>query len=185
MNDSRTSFEKSAGRLRSLSLYALLVPAVLAMVTTCGCRGCFGGQPAAGGSAVGVEAYAKDITRAGGKMRIELDFTGSGMTDEGLAGVEFPAAVRVISLAGTDITDKGLNELRRAENLERVNLSGTKITDAGVEFLKTLPKLWRVNANATNVSPKKRRDLSLWCTQRAQAREAARLKNRKKGRGKK
>ncbi len=93
----------------------------------------------------------------------QLFLTSTGVTDDGLQGVEALTGLQslslppritdaglahlkglpltTLSLAQTQVTDAGLARLKDLPNLNKIDLSKTRITDAGLTHLRALPKL--------------------------------------------
>ena len=82
----------------------------------------------------------------------QLDLSGSGVTDEALAGVTGLANLVTLNLSQTAITDAGLDHLTGLDKLSTLNLFGTKITDAGLEKIAALKSLKRLYVAETKVT---------------------------------
>src|SRR5262245_28156469 len=71
---------------------------------------------------------------------VDLDLTGTAITDEGLAHVS-GSGIKNLMLGGTRITSHGLSVLDQCPALASVSLTRTRVDDAGVEYLASLPGL--------------------------------------------
>ena len=99
------------------------------------------------------ELYKKagTINEADIKGVTGLDFTGKGLTDEGLKLGYFSGAkqLMILELGGTLITDEGLKEIAKLKELTFIRLDNTKVTKAGVEQLKKVyPSFVTITSNA-------------------------------------
>jgi hypothetical protein len=65
-----------------------------------------------------------------------IEFTGTTVTDEGLAQLADLQNLRSMSLVNTPITDKGLVHLEKLQSLQWLWLSKNRVTQAAVEKLK-------------------------------------------------
>ena len=70
-----------------------------------------------------------------------LNFSGTQLTDAGLAGLNRFSHLESLALDRTSVTDVGLEHLRRLESLEELQLNGSQVTDAGLTVLEGLPHL--------------------------------------------
>jgi hypothetical protein len=82
----------------------------------------------------------------------DLDLSGSGVTDEGLATLSASRSILRLSLWGTAITDAGLAALSRFPALCEVDLGSTAVTDGALVHLIGLG-LHRLSLRDTLVSP--------------------------------
>lgn len=154
---------------------------ILTLLLICGCgremRETAGSNStAAPGGSVGGDAAAAQgeqdlaalVAKLGGRVETQIELSRTPVTDEDLARMVFPDAVRSIALHHTNITDKGVLELKRARNLERVQLGLTKITDASIPHLKEMPRLVQAEIYAEGVSNESRNEMLRFLSAREQ-----------------
>lgn len=102
--------------------------------------------------------YERAVDGFGGKTKITVDLSNTELTDDDLAGIDFPVALRELSLENTGITDRGVEHLEQLENLEFVNLNNTQVTNATLELLKNFPNLRSASVTTDNVGVKEYQD---------------------------
>lgn len=76
---------------------------------------------------------------------VELDLSGTRISDQGLAYLQDLEGLRSLSLYGTSVTDAGLVHLAPLTGLQKLWLDRTDITDAGLAHLaplQALEELW-------------------------------------------
>jgi hypothetical protein len=83
---------------------------------------------------------------------LQVDFSGTQVTDVGLAHLQRLTHLRWLSLNYTHVTDAGLGHLRSLTGLRWLDLSGTQITDAGLANLQSLTGLQSLRLNGTIVT---------------------------------
>ena len=93
------------------------------------------------------------IEAIGGRIELLLDLSYTGMNNEDLQNLDFPAHLTRLNLAGTAVTDEGLEKLKECKNLQILDLDHTRVTDDCLEFIKELPALHTLKLNGTDVSP--------------------------------
>lgn len=88
---------------------------------------------------------AEEIRQHGGKLipskndpdeYVELDFSGSKITDADIPKLGRFTGVRRLNLSNTGITDAAIEHLAEFDPLDRLNISGTKITPGGLQRLR-------------------------------------------------
>jgi hypothetical protein len=82
---------------------------------------------------------------------VDLDLTGTAITDEGLAHVA-RSGIKNLMLGDTKITSRGLSTLAGCPSLTSVLLSKTQVDDAGVEYLAALPGLRTLYLDGTPIT---------------------------------
>ena len=133
------------------------VPTVLSIVAIaiCGCgQSSTNAAPARSEEGEQFDSYYEKIEHAGGRVVVELDFSGSDFSDDDLAKLEVVDRVRTLNLAGTKVTDAGLAVLKHASNLETIDLSDTAITEEGIMQLKEIPNLRSLHYHQGDISRK-------------------------------
>ena len=116
--------------------------------------------------------YCERIETAGGKLAIELDFSGKEFVDADLDKLSLSENVTSLNLAGTQITDAGLERLLSSPNIERIDLRNTKITDAALDTLKKLPNLKFANVHQSGMTRKGQLELMKFLAARQKAAES-------------
>lgn len=82
----------------------------------------------------------------------ELVLSKSLITDSGVQYLADLSALEDLSLEGTGISDQGLSHLVKLQTLRTLVLSNTPITDAGFEYLEKLKGLRTLYLDGTSVS---------------------------------
>ena len=82
----------------------------------------------------------------------ELVLSKSLITDSGMQYLADLSALEDLSLEGTGISDQGLSHLVKLQTLRTLVLSNTPITDAGIEYLEKLKGLRTLYLDGTSVS---------------------------------
>ena len=95
-----------------------------------------------------------DVARLGGTMAglESLHVIGSGMTDDGLAGLKEMKRLKHLQIQGAKVTDAGLANVSALGSLESLSLNGTELTDAGLEAVRGLSKLRTLKLQKTKVT---------------------------------
>jgi hypothetical protein len=83
---------------------------------------------------------------------IDLDLSGTQVTDAGLEHLKGLTQLWRLSLNGTEVTDVGLEHLKGLMQLQGLYLTRTKVTDAGLEHLKGLTQLRVLRLSGTQVA---------------------------------
>jgi hypothetical protein len=68
--------------------------------------------------------------------------------------------ISILDFSGTNISDRGVAELKQLRSLEYIFLLNTSITDASIDVLGTLPNLKMLGVNNTQVTPERLKKLS-------------------------
>ena len=105
------------------------------------------------------ENFSEQIKTIGGRIKIALDLSYTGLTDDDLQKLDLPEHLTQLDLAGTAVTEEGLVALKSCKNLQLINLDHTQVTDDCLETIKELPAVYRVNLNGTRVSPDAQREM--------------------------
>ena len=93
-----------------------------------------------------IEAFA-DL-----EEQMDLDLTGTQISDVGLEPLERLTQLRTLMLGNTQITDAGLQHLKQLSQLEYLGLHETHVTDAALVHLKGLTSLGWLNLHNTQVT---------------------------------
>lgn len=80
------------------------------------------------------------------------NFSGTALTDNGLASLGKCGEIRRLNLSRTAVTDAGMANLAGLQHLEYLNLYGTSISDAGLQHLASCKNLKKVFLWQTAVS---------------------------------
>ncbi len=83
---------------------------------------------------------------------VELDLSGTSITDEALAYLKGTPYLQRLHLENTKISDKGLKHLSHLKHLEYLNLYGTNVSDRGLRHLEDLVSLRKIYVWKTNVT---------------------------------
>lgn len=105
------------------------------------------------------ENFNEQIETIGGRIKIALDLSYTGLTNDDLTNLDLPEHLTGLNLAGTAVTDEGLDALEGCKHLQHLNLDHTQVTDECLETIKELPTVYRVNLNGTRVSPDAQREM--------------------------
>ncbi len=89
------------------------------------------------------DAELECLVRLNNLESLALD--GTRLTDAGLTVVGGLTRLKNLSLANTPVTDAGLIKLKGLKDLERLNLERTQVTDEGLVHLKGLTNLRRLS----------------------------------------
>lgn len=85
-------------------------------------------------------------------VAIELDLSGTGITDACAGTLGAFSRLKRLRLARTAVTDRIAPALGRLAALESLSLYATKVTDEAADMLRQLPKLRRLQAEETGMS---------------------------------
>ena len=121
-----------------------------------------------------IEAQLKE---KGGRIRLEIDFSYTKLSDDDLANIELPENLTLLDLAGTSITDAGVAHLANNPSLKgllHLNLARTMVTDACVEDIKKFSNLLSVRFDGTPVVIKRHQELIKLFNERQAQNAAAR-----------
>ena len=105
------------------------------------------------------ENFSEQIKTIGGRIKIALDLSYTGLNDDDLEKLDLPKHLTQLGLAGTAVTDEGLVSLKSCKNLQFIDLNHTQVTDECLETIKELPAVYRVNLNGTRISPDAQREM--------------------------
>ena len=162
--DSASAVTRGYGSFGPLRLASLALSGGIYLCVCCGC-----GDGVSPQDAAQADSYAEAVRKSGGRVEIHLDFSHSEMTDDGLATLELPDAVRSIDLSYTDISDAGVAHLVRARNVQKLDLMSTKITDASVEHFRKLESLFQVSTENTEITTEAQLEMIRFFAPRQQA----------------
>lgn len=87
-----------------------------------------------------------------GESIIELNLSGTMVTDAGMAKLAGMPNLKKLRLNDTAVTDEGLAQLKGLPQLEFLVLFGTQVTDAGMAHLKEISSLKKVFVGGTGVT---------------------------------
>lgn len=83
----------------------------------------------------------------------DINASGSGVTDLGLAHLNKLPTLKKLELASTKVTNQGMRHLTQIPSLETLSLSGTAITDEGVAILNAAPNLKNLDLRNCTLTP--------------------------------
>jgi Leucine-rich repeat (LRR) protein len=84
--------------------------------------------------------------------RLNLNLSGSGITNRGLPHVQGIIGLVNLDLSGTAITDEAANVLAGMTGLQSLRLDDTAVTDRTLAALAKLPKLWSLSLRNTKIT---------------------------------
>jgi hypothetical protein len=90
--------------------------------------------------------------RSPDKPVIDVELTGTEVTDAGLEHLKGLTTLQMLDLSGTEVTDAGLEHLKGLAKLRTLDLAVTKVTDAGLVHLKGLTELQSLDVGGTRVT---------------------------------
>ncbi len=83
----------------------------------------------------------------------DIDASGSGVTDVGLAHLAKLPLLKSLELASTKVSNQGMQHVAQISSLESLSLNGTTISDAGVATLNALPNLKKLDLRNCQLTP--------------------------------
>ena len=93
-----------------------------------------------------LEKLRAKITRNEQGEVVNVNLSGTQITDAGLVHLKEMRNLQCLGLSGTQVSDAGLVHLKGLTNLKELALTSTKVTDAGVAGLKkALPNCYIAN----------------------------------------